>query len=712
MRGFGFVSPGPPSNVPGNRDRTILDDLRTALHPAQRDDPLLPGLAAALAGFIAAPDTGARLAGWLALHEWTRAGTRLPDHADDSADGVLGAADTARLRLLLRVLEAAPAVRDALHGALAAVFAGTDATNLLAETGIPHDRGFAAEAARRLWAKVLPEPRDPQELAQFMRHSFPREGHIARLRYLPPDLFVRLLAVAMPPVGSTAWQPLRRAVGDALRLLCTRVEAQGLSRHLRARSTAGPVTASPFWRLPRAGDGLLAAWDGAGDLAAAHLAWSDAIAACRREMAEIHRQIAGEGVSVDIVFGLQVLDRCLDRLALLGEILASPEGAPRAALIHRLISRLALQAHQDRSLRALAATNLRLLHQRIVERSSETGEHYIARDRSEYRHLLLAAAGGGLLTVGTAAVKLGASQLPGSDFLHGLLYGLNYAVSFMILHHCHLVLATKQPAMTAATLATIMRSRSGNEALDEIVDRIARICHSQLAAAAGNVAVVAVGALAFSWLWTHLFGMSFLTAEKAEATYASFSPLNSGTVFFAALTGVILWLSSLIGGWIDNWSAWHRIPEGIADHPLGLRFGRERAKRWSALWGANIAGWGTNISLGFMLGMTPAIGHFLGLPLDVRHVTLSTGTLFFACGSLDDQWFSRGFFLLALAGIGVMFVLNLGVSFALSLWTAIRALGIPRSQVLELLRRLGTRMLTHPGDFIMPPRTPLRGESL
>ena len=29
----------------------------------------------------------------------------------------------------------------------------------------------------------------------------------------------------------------------------------------------------------------------------------------------------------------------------------------------------------------------------------------------------------------------------------------------------------------------------------------------------------------------------------------------------------------------------------------------------------------------FMLGMTPSIGHFFGLPLDVRHVTLSTGTL-------------------------------------------------------------------------------------
>jgi site-specific recombinase len=34
-----------------------------------------------------------------------------------------------------------------------------------------------------------------------------------------------------------------------------------------------------------------------------------------------------------------------------------------------------------------------------------------------------------------------------------------------------------------------------------------------------------------------------------------------------------------------------------------------------------------SISLGFMLGMTPELGRILGLPLDVRHVTLNTGIM-------------------------------------------------------------------------------------
>jgi len=103
-----------------------------------------------------------------------------------------------------------------------------------------------------------------------------------------------------------------------------------------------------------------------------------------------------------------------------------------------------------------------------------------------------------------------------------------------------------------------------------------------------------------------------------------------------------------------------------------------------------------------MLGMTPSIGHFLGLPLDVRHVTLSTGMLFTACGSLDD-WYSNGWFLLAGSGIFIMFVLNLGVSFTLSLWTALRALEVPAADVRELRRRLRARLLSRPLDFILPP---------
>jgi site-specific recombinase len=131
---------------------------------------------------------------------------------------------------------------------------------------------------------------------------------------------------------------------------------------------------------------------------------------------------------------------------------------------------------------------------------------------------------------------------------------------------------------------------------------------------------------------------------------------------------------------------------------------RKRMVKLAGLVSRNMAGWATNVALGFMLGLTPVLGAFFGLPLDVRHVTLSTGTLALACAGLGKGWFHGGWFLWAMAGIGVMFVLNLGVSFLLSLYTASRAYDLPRSFMLDFARAVGRRFLARPGDFVLPPR--------
>jgi site-specific recombinase len=270
-----------------------------------------------------------------------------------------------------------------------------------------------------------------------------------------------------------------------------------------------------------------------------------------------------------------------------------------------------------------------------------------------------------------------------------------------------LVLATKQPAMTGATLALIFRERRGADRLDEIVDFTARICQSQVAAATANVAVVALGGIAFELAWRTASGQPFLAADRALEIQRSFNPVGSGTIFYAALTGVILWLATLVGGWFDNWSAVHRLPLAIREHPLGRHVGQERLTRLSRIWERNVAGIGTSVSLGLMLGLTPSLGRFLGLPLDVRHVTLSAGQLALATAALWPQ--GLGLWLAyAVAGIACMFVLNLGVSFFLAFLNAARAYGLPAADLLELGRRLGSRLRTRPADFVLPARSPFK----
>ena len=128
--------------------------------------------------------------------------------------------------------------------------------------------------------------------------------------------------------------------------------------------------------------------------------------ACYERMADIWQRLEGEGVSIDVVYGLKVLDRALARMELMLQVMEAQPGPQRSAAIHTLLSQLVTATLEDRSVRHLVATNFQLLQRKIVERAGRTGEHYIAWTRKGYWHIWAAAAGGGALTVFTAANKI------------------------------------------------------------------------------------------------------------------------------------------------------------------------------------------------------------------------------------------------------------------------------------------------------------------
>jgi site-specific recombinase len=605
------------------------------------------------------------------------------------------AADDRHVGQLVEAADHRPTLRADVGGGIARLIVATDIRDLLATVGLPSRRGFLSELGSRLAGKVLPVPRQDRELHHHWRRWL-GDGRIgARIGGLPPRTRHRLVAGLVGTLDAPSRRLVRAAAADALRLLAARIQAEGLSEDLRSRSHDRPIAESPFFRLSVSLLATADAWVGGspGDVSVVRSAMAD----CRAEIAEVHRQIEDEGISVDLVYSLDVLGRCFDRLDLLTALGQAADEVRLASCLARLLGRLADEAAAERSVRHLVRGSLRLLHQRIVERSGRTGEHYIARDRAAYAHSWLAAAGGGILTTATAAGKLLLGGLHVAAAMHGVLYGLNYAASFILLQHLHLILATKQPAMTAAALAGIMRQARQDDRVDQLVDVTARIVHWQLAAAIANVTLVACGAFALDNLWQLATGHHVVDAAKAAQIYGSLSPVNSLTVLYAALTGVILWLSSLVGGWVDNFAALRRLPQALRESRL-----RGRPLTWLGDGvERHLAGWATNISLGMMLGFAPVIGEFLGLPIDVRHVTLSTGTLALACAGHDD-WWNGGFFLLAVSGIAVMFVLNLGVSFGLSLFTALRAYELPRGELPALGAGLLRRLTTRPQDFLWP----------
>ncbi len=288
-------------------------------------------------------------------------------------------------------------------------------------------------------------------------------------------------------------------------------------------------------------------------------------------------------------------------------------------------------------------------------------------------------------------------------FVEGFLASVNYAGSFLLMQAFGLTLATKQPSMTAAALAGALKGAPASAPLEPLTTLIARICRSQLAAAIGNVGFVIPAAIAVDVLWRRAAGHAFLDEKTALYTLRSFHPTESGTIFFAALTGVLLWMSSLGAGWLHNWITYRRLPQAIAEHRWGGLFGRGTMRFFARRLEHAVGGIGGNVTLGFLLGMLPVIGKFLGLPLEVRHVTLSTGGLTLAVSSLgaSDAWHHG--LLPAAGGIAIIASLNFGVSFLMALAVALRARAVEHGGA-RLFRAVLARFFRRPGEFFFPPK--------
>lgn len=687
-----------------------MESTRTivlGLFPArERGNMSLLGLAERIGSFTDAKSLRMRVDAFVAMFNWLRASDgRIPEPLPRDAQArAPSELERKRERVWLSVLESSPEVRERFRAAISAILEETDAVALFAESGLPNDRGLLPETIDRLFRIVLPAPREEKDLARLFLRLFPTQKEVDRFFGLTPQVFDRIVILILPLEDSPAWHKPVESLLDAFCLLAARVQGLGLSEKLRTRSQCARVQESAFYRMPRAGDALIEALRKNEDVPATAMVWKATVGECRTELANIVEHLNTRGVNLDIVYALDVIEKSLRRMEIISGVLVAQSGQPKLVTAQRLMREVIRGRVADRSLWILAQNSFRLLARKIIEWAGKTGEHYITSNRDEYAQMWKAALGGGLLTVGTAAIKLMLTRRALPPFVEGFLAGLNYAVSFVLMQNFHLALATKQPSMTGATLARIIHHCRDVSKSDELVEYVARITRSQLAAALGNIVAVSAGAVAFSLLWKGVAGKPFLSVETAEYAVTSLNPLHSGTIFYAMLTGVILWMSSLAGGWIENWALYHQLPRAIEEHRLGTSVNPETLTKISQSFSRNIAGWGGSIVLGFMLGMTPVEGHFFGLPLDVRHVTLSTGTLALGVTSRGFEVLGGGALLWAALGIAVTFVLNLGVSFSLALRLALRAQDVSRQDHLVILLTLWRRFLASPAEFFFPPK--------
>jgi len=611
---------------------------------------------------------------------------------------------TRKLIHLLNVLDERPEDRQRITLLLRSIFGRLDATGLLADYGFPPRQGFVSELGERLRLICLPGTPQTHDLGELFHLLFRHPRDFSWLHTLDTLTVRRLLQLY---TGTTAtehdspasepppWQP---ALVESIQLLASQLRAAGLSAAMRQRMSMRLLVDRPFHRIVQAAETLR---DVPHTLQAVHTL-QDVLDACCTAADSVRNHLDEHGISVDLVFQIEQIHARAERIRALLICLAAPDPAEG---VQPLLLHLVQAGAERHGITPLFSRHYSLLARKVTERSAETGAHYITRTLDEYRAMLRQAAGGGAIIGLTTLMKFAISALSLSVFWAGFWAGINYAASFVLVQLLHFTVATKQPAMTAPTLAAKLEHISASDsAVEDFVDEVAHLLRSQIAGILGNlVMVVPVVLLIQGWSQATL-GSPLIGASSATYVLHSLH-LQGPTVLYAAFTGVLLFASSLIAGWVENWFVFHRLDSAIAWNPRFLStLGTQRAQYWAHWWRNHISGIAANVSLGLLLGIVPALGTFFGLPLEVRHVTLAAGQLAAALGSLGADVLHEPDFWWCVAAVPCIGLLNVGVSFYLAFRVALASRGLRVQDRGRLYTAMRQRWRSQPATFFFPPR--------
>ena len=608
-----------------------------------------------------------------------------------------------RLALLVDTVQAQPETCARLQAWWQALAGAVDITPLLADFGFAPRTALFSELAERLRLKLLPSSPETIDAAELFTLALPSAFDAQWLAALPDDLAQRLVGLLSDGPGLHArWQ---RTLLDAMTYCAGQILSTGFAPELRLRMSESAREAQPFAALIRDVESLrievLHSLRTPDRLEQAAQGLRERLDACRAAATTVYAHFEENGISVGLVFRLRQLRARIVRVRELLECVLSPTPALHAA---RLLGHLVQVAQERHSLRAVLATNSSLLAAKVAERSAETGEHYITRTRAEYLAMVRNAAGGGAVMAFTTLAKFALYGLALSAFWGGFWAGINYAVSFVLIQLLHFTVATKQPAMTAPAMAAKLKDLGSGEAISDFVDEVAHLVRSQVAAVLGNVLVVFPAVLGLCLLIAQFTGTPAISAKEATHVLEA-QHLLGPSLFFAAFTGVLLFVSSIIAGWTENWFVLHRLDSAMRYNPrITALLGSARAAGWAHFLRNNISGLAANISLGLMLGLVPAFAGFFGLGLDVRHVTLSTGQVGAAAASLGLGVLQQSAFWWAMATLPLLGAINVSVSFYLAFLLALRAQNVSGVERTRLYAAIRSRLRTAPLSFFLPSR--------
>lgn len=561
----------------------------------------------------------------------------------------------------------------------------TNFTWFLTQVGLSQGLGLFSETFKRFEERFLPPLQHHTEVTWLINNLF-NDSDIETLARLKPAQLYKLVQF----FGQTSMDfgPFfLRHVQKSAEILAQRVAGLGLDTLIARKLLFRPDLSEHFIELGR--------WSFVVDTdKPIHDSYST-IKGCEEALNYIQSRREEEGTSLAVTYRIFLMEDLMKRLKELIAILGTTSPADFTKLLTNTSIQISIQHNQRIKIRDFFTRNIEILAYQVTLLTGRTGEHYISNTSSELNKMWVKAIKGAFVVAIMVIIKIMLSKIPLAPLPQAFMYGSLYAIGFVILHEIGGVLATKQPAMTASTLAAAMDTAASSEsALRNLADVIVRTLRTQIAALLGNY----LFAFPFAVLMTFPLLVAehpFIDAEKAQHILLDHHPVWSLSFMYAAIAGVCLFLSGLISGLADNWFYYNQIATR-----LELIFTGVRSKRAINKLRSSFGIWTGNIILGFMLGSMFSIGRIVGLPLDIRHVT-------FASGAFGISWIHQAemlpwldFFVIA-GSVFMMGLINLTVSFSLSMLVATRSRKLHSIPGRRLIWMVLKRILSNPLQLFM-----------
>ncbi|MGN5763811.1 site-specific recombinase [Acinetobacter calcoaceticus] len=624
-----------------------------------------------------------------------------------------------RIHALIKILLLTPTSAILLQNFLLKLISQYKQISLYADSGILSLDGFWNQLGQRLGAHFLPLVEDGQQLKTLVGKVFHQENDSEWLDLIDDQDWITLLNLLAESQSNTLEKQVsKNELIKAITVLSYRISGIGLYPEFINAQPDITEYESPFLVQNRDIIEFIEKYKKQIDDrdAVVVLPPPDASQAfvmldqCREVVLKIRRATKRIGVSISLTYLLSLLEQAIDRIELLLTLLASKTEARYTAL-GELLTDLTKAHYNEKSVRHLLTSTSELIALQVTENASRTGEHYVSTDKAGFFGMYKAAAGAGAIIATMATLKILTARLVLAPFGHAFLYSMNYALGFMLIHVLHFTVATKQPAMTAAALASTVQQQKGSKTaqIAELAALIINIIRTQFIAILGNISIAIPTAALITFLWQYNLGEPLLNHTKSAALLHSLNPFTSLAVPHAAIAGVCLFFSGLIAGYFDNLAVYRKVGPRLKQHRRLKRWmGQKRLDKFAGYIETNLGALAGNFLFGIMLGSMGTIGFILGLPLDIRHIAFASANFIQGLMTIGNP--DIGLIIVSFLGVMLIGLTNLFVSFTLTIIVALRARRVRFAQWKPLAKLVLTHFLTRPSDFFWPPKQPVEVE--